>query len=89
MAFNDGGDAYGGSAADALYERVVPSGEMVNKLLAITTAAASEGHGAIRDASVRGYMYVAEVDEQKKRVKLLSPQPGQVPGPEDVASLVG
>jgi polyribonucleotide 5'-hydroxyl-kinase len=42
-------------------------------------------------------MYVADIDEGKKRVKLLSPQPGQVPAnalilgsfPEDVAALVG
>lgn len=98
MSFNDGGDAYGGLASeDAIYERVTPSSEIVNKLLAITTAAPTDGHGAIRDASVRGYMYVAEVDEAKKRVKLLAPQPGQVPAtaivcgrwPEDVPSLVG
>lgn len=93
----DATDAYISGAGDSIYERIVPSGEIVNKLLAITTAGASDGHGAIRDASVRGYMYVAEVDEVKKKVKLLSPQPGQVPTsavvlgswPEDVPSLVG
>lgn len=66
-------------------------------MLAITTAGAQESHAGIRDASIRGYMYVAEVDEAKRRVKLLSPQPGGVPGgavvvgrwPEDVPSLVG
>ncbi|KAF1969661.1 Clp1-domain-containing protein [Bimuria novae-zelandiae CBS 107.79] len=87
-----------GNASDAeIYERITPSNMVVNKLLAVTTAAATEGHGAIRDASVRGYMYVADADEAKKRVKLLSPQPGQVPAsaivmgswPEDVPSLVG
>ncbi|KAL1597989.1 Cleavage polyadenylation factor subunit clp1 [Paraconiothyrium brasiliense] len=95
--FNDGGDAYGGTNGESIYERLAPSGDIVNKLLAITTAGATDGHGAIRDASVRGYMYVAEVDEAKKKVKLLSPQPGQVPQtavvlgrwPEDVPSLVG
>ncbi|KAF2451205.1 mRNA cleavage and polyadenylation factor IA/II complex [Karstenula rhodostoma CBS 690.94] len=97
MDFNDGGDAYGGAREDAIYERVTPSSDIVNKLLAITTAPPSDAHASIRDASVRGYMYVAEVDEAKKRVKLLAPQPGQVPGtavvcgswPEDVPSLVG
>ncbi|KAL5379275.1 Cleavage polyadenylation factor subunit clp1 [Paraphaeosphaeria sporulosa] len=97
MQFNDGGDAYGGAAEDTIYERATPSSEIVNKLLAITTAAPTDGHASIRDASVRGYLYVAEVDEGKKRVKLLAPQPGQVPStavvcgrwPEDVASLVG
>jgi polyribonucleotide 5'-hydroxyl-kinase len=41
-------------------------------------------------------MYVADVEEGKKKVKLLSPQPGHVPTsalvlgtfPEDVAALV-
>lgn len=87
-----------GNAADAdIYERITPSNELVNKLLAITTAGATDAHGNIRDASVKGYMYVADVDEAKKRVKLLSPQPGHVPSgalvmgswPEDVPSLLG
>ena len=80
-----------------LYERVAPSAELTNKLLAVTTAGAGETHAAIRDASVRGYVYVAEVDEARKRVKLLSPMPGGVVlgalvvgrWPEDVHALVG
>lgn len=52
---------------------------MVNSLLAITSASANDKQDIIRDSSVRGYMYVADIDEAKKRVKLLSPQPGQVP----------
>jgi hypothetical protein len=43
------------------------------------------------------YVYVADVDEVKKKVKLLSPQPGGIPAnamvrgkwPEDVPGLVG
>lgn len=69
---------------------------MVNSLLAITSASAGDKQDVIRDSSVKGYMYVADIDEAKKRVKLLSPQPGQVPGnamvlgsfPEDVPGLV-
>ena len=87
------------SPSDAIYERVTPSAELTNKLLAVTTAGVGETHGAIRDASVRGFLYVAEVDEGRRRVKLLSPMPGGVVlgktvlvvgrWPEDVASLVG
>jgi polyribonucleotide 5'-hydroxyl-kinase len=69
---------------------------MVNSLLAITSASANDRQDLIRDSSVRGYMYVADIDEGKRKVKLLSPQPGQVPTnalvlgsfPEDVAALV-
>ena len=80
----------------SLYERIKPSPSIVNSLIAITSASANDRQDVIRDSSVRGYMYVADIDEGKKRVKLLSPQPGQVPTsalvlgsfPEDVAALV-
>ncbi|PVI03562.1 Clp1-domain-containing protein [Periconia macrospinosa] len=80
----------------SIYEKVPPSSDMVGKLLAITTAAASDRQELIRDSSVRGYMWVADVDEGKKRVKVLCPQPGMVvpnalilgKWPEDVAGLV-
>jgi len=88
-------NVYGSS--NNIYEKVSPSVDMVNSLLAITSAAANEKQGAIRDSSVRGYMYVADIDDVKKRVKLLSPQPGHVPPnaivlgsfPEDVPALLG
>lgn len=68
-----------------------------NSLLAITTALANDGQEVIRDSSVRGYIYVADVDDLKKKVKLLSPQPGHTPPnamvlgsfPEDIPGLVG
>lgn len=80
----------------SIYEKVVPSPDMVGKLLAITTAVATDRHEMIRDSSVRGYMWVADVDEGKKRVKVLCPQPGMVVSnalvlgrwPDDVAGLV-
>ncbi|KAJ4985835.1 pre-mRNA cleavage complex II protein clp1 [Stagonosporopsis vannaccii] len=79
-----------------LYERITPSSVLTNKLLAITTANPNDRHEVIRDSSVRGYVYVADVDEAKRKVRLLSPQPGHLPGsamvlgswPEDVAGLV-
>lgn len=88
------GEGYGFS--EPIYERVSPSEELRDSLLAITTASPNDKHEVIRDASVRGYIYVADVDEAKKKVKLLSPQPGQTPGnamvlgswPENVPGLV-
>ena len=67
-----------------------------NSLLAISTAPANERQEVIRDSSIRGYIYVAEVDEARKKVRLLSPQAGQTPStalllgrfPEDVPGLV-
>jgi len=93
----DAADYAGSFGADPIYEKVVPSAaELLDSLLAVTTAGENDKHEAIRDASVRGYIYVAEVDEAKKKVKLLSPQPGLVTGnalvlgrwPEDVPGLV-
>lgn len=104
---SSGGDAadygfgfgYGGGGADAeeVFEKVGPTAaELQDSLLAVTMAGAGDKHGVIRDACVRGYVYVADVDEGKKKVKLLSPMPGTVGGnalvlgrwPEDVPGLV-
>ncbi|KAH6614287.1 Pre-mRNA cleavage complex II protein Clp1-domain-containing protein [Boeremia exigua] len=87
---------YSPTASRELYSRVTPSAALTNKLLAITTANPNDRHEVIRDSSVRGYVYVADVDEAKRKVRLLSPQPGHLPGsamvlgswPEDVAGLV-
>ncbi|KAF2993254.1 Cleavage polyadenylation factor subunit clp1 [Curvularia kusanoi] len=84
------------SSNNSIFERVTPSSALMNKLLAITTASPNDKHEVIRDSSVRGYVYVADVDEAKRKVRLLSPQPGHLPGsamvvgrwPEDVAGLV-
>ena len=79
-----------------IYENIMPSSVIQDSVLAITTASPKDQHEVIRDASVRGYIYVADVDEVRRKVKLLSPQPGQTPGsamvlgswPEDVPGLV-
>ncbi|KAH8728750.1 Pre-mRNA cleavage complex II protein Clp1-domain-containing protein [Phaeosphaeriaceae sp. PMI808] len=81
----------------AIYTPVTPSAALQDSILAITTASPTDPHEVIRDSSVRGYIYVADVDEAKKKVRLLSPQPGMIPGsamvlgswPEDVPGLVG
>jgi polyribonucleotide 5'-hydroxyl-kinase len=83
-------------AESKIYEKITPSAAIQNSLLAITTAAVNDRQEVIRDSSVKGYIYVAEVDELKKKIKVLSPQPGGVPGnamvlgtwPEGVDDLV-
>ena len=90
-------DEYGMSIPTSIFEKATPSESMQNQLLAITTASPNDPHAVIRDASVRGYVYVADVDEAKKKVKFLSPLPGQTPSsalvlgewPEAVEGLVG
>ncbi|KAF2010081.1 Clp1-domain-containing protein, partial [Aaosphaeria arxii CBS 175.79] len=90
-------DIYGtGAGVGSIYERVTPSSSIQNSLLAVTTASANEPQDSIRDSSVKGYIYVADVDEAKRKVRLLSPQAGQTPStaillgsfPEDVPGLV-
>ncbi|KAF2103595.1 mRNA cleavage and polyadenylation factor IA/II complex [Rhizodiscina lignyota] len=80
-----------------IYDKVMPSMMLQNALLAITTASATDSQETIRDSSVLGYMYVAEVDEAKKKLRLLSPVSGRVPGnavvvgdwPEGIMDLMG
>ncbi|KAL1798652.1 hypothetical protein ACET3X_002689 [Alternaria dauci] len=93
---NGGMDEYGMTVERQIFEKVTPSEAMQNQLLAITTASPNDPQAVIRDSSIRGYIYVADVDEAKKKVKLLSPLPGATPGnamilgkwPEAVEGLV-
>ncbi|KAF2032627.1 Clp1-domain-containing protein [Setomelanomma holmii] len=87
------------TSLSTFYTRLEPSSYSLlqNSLLAITTAAPTDSQEVIRDSSIKGYIYVADVDEAKKKVRLLSPQPGMIPAnamvlgswPEDVPGLVG
>ena len=70
---------------------------MQNGILAIMHASANDTLENIRDASVIGFLFVAEVDEKRRKVKILVPLSGPLPGttmiwgswPEDVGELVG
>ncbi|KAI4672502.1 Cleavage polyadenylation factor subunit clp1 [Alternaria triticimaculans] len=77
---NGGVDEYGMTVERQIFEKVTPSEALQNQLLAITTASPNDPQSVIRDSSIRGYIYVADVDEAKKKVRLLSPLPGQTPG---------
>jgi polyribonucleotide 5'-hydroxyl-kinase len=56
-----------------LYEKVEPSSLMLHSLLAVMHAAVLDTAETIRDATVMGFVYVAEVDEKKRRLKILAP----------------
>ncbi|OAX79644.1 mRNA cleavage and polyadenylation factor Clp1 [Emergomyces africanus] len=75
----------------------VPLG-LENTLLAVTHAAPNAPLNEIRDASIMGFVYVADVDEKKAKIRVLAPVGGRVPAramiwgrrwPGELVGLVG
>ena len=70
---------------------------MQNAIFAIVHADPNDSQEDIRDTSVIGFVYVAEVDEKRKKLRLLAPLSGRLPNkafiwgtwPEGVGDLVG
>ncbi|KAJ5697734.1 hypothetical protein N7488_011418 [Penicillium malachiteum] len=69
-----------------------------NTLIAITHAQTTASPADVRDASVKGFLYVANVDAEKGKIMLLSPIRGTIPAqamiwakrwPDEVVGLVG
>jgi polyribonucleotide 5'-hydroxyl-kinase len=56
-----------------LYQKTEPNSLMSHCILAVMYATTLDSQDAIRDASVMGFLYVAEVDEKKRRMKILAP----------------
>ena len=56
-----------------LYEKAEPTSEMSHCILAVMYAATSDSQETIRDAPVMGFIYVAEVDEKRRRMRILAP----------------
>ena len=52
---------------------------MQNALLAIVQAAPSDSQESIRDSSVIGFVYISEVDEKKRKLRMLAPVSGRIP----------
>ena len=90
------------STADAstpsIFDRIAtPTPQMQNSILAIVHADPDDSQENIRDASVIGFVFVTEVDEKKKKVKVLAPLSGRLPNkamiwgkwPEGRGELVG
>ncbi|RAL59583.1 hypothetical protein DID88_006442, partial [Monilinia fructigena] len=55
------------------YEKVEPTPLMLHCIFAVMHASIRDSQDTIRDASVMGFVYVAEVDDKKKRLKILAP----------------
>ncbi|KAL8940926.1 MAG: hypothetical protein Q9211_002045 [Gyalolechia sp. 1 TL-2023] len=92
-----GGEAEEEPTRKPIYERVQPSAQMQNAILAIVQADVNDTPENIRDASVIGFVYIAEVDEKRKKLRILTPIGGRIPHraliwgswPTDVGELVG
>ncbi|KNG89809.1 putative mRNA cleavage factor complex II protein Clp1 [Aspergillus nomiae NRRL 13137] len=71
---------------------------LANSLIAITNAPTTASVAEVRDASIMGFLYVAEVDSEKGKIRALAPVGGRVPPrafvwgkkwPREVVGLVG
>ena len=58
--------------------REEPSSVMQNWTLAIMHASTRDSAETIRSAAVLGYVYVSDVDEEKRKIKLLAPVSGRL-----------
>lgn len=80
-----------------IFDKVQPSSLMQNCVLAIMHAEPNDTQENIRDASVMGFVYIADVDEKRKKLRILTPVPGRLPArpliwgswPEPALNLVG
>ncbi|KAJ5690336.1 hypothetical protein N7462_004728 [Penicillium macrosclerotiorum] len=89
-----------GSASNVPLKKVLPPApsSLANTLLAITNAATTASPAEVRDASIMGFLYVADVDADKGKIRVLAPVGGRVPPramiwarrwPGEVVGLVG
>lgn len=63
----------------SIFDKVQPSPQMQNAILTIVNAHPEDTQENIRDASVMGFMYVVDVDEKKRKLKVLAPVGGRLP----------
>ncbi|KAI1379501.1 Clp1-domain-containing protein [Hypoxylon crocopeplum] len=82
---------------DTMLERVEPSLVMQNCILAVVYASVHDSADTIRDSNVMGYVYVADVDEKRRKLKVLAPVSARLGDrpllwgswPEPMVSLLG
>lgn len=73
------GDFEASDNPTSVFEQIAsPTLQLQNAILAIVHADLSDPHEEIRDSSVKGFVYVVEVDELKKKVKVLAPLSGRL-----------
>ncbi|KAI8964445.1 Clp1-domain-containing protein [Daldinia sp. FL1419] len=82
---------------DSMLEKVEPSLMMQNCVLSVVYASVHDSADTIRDSNVMGYVYVAEVDEKRRKLKVLAPVSARLGDrpllwgswPEPMVSLLG
>ena len=85
------------SGRQDVYEKVDPTPMMQNSLLAIVQAEPGDSQENVRDSCVIGFVFVSEVDEKRKKFKVLAPMSGRIPRrvllwgywPESAGNLIG
>ncbi|TKA33803.1 hypothetical protein B0A50_00640 [Salinomyces thailandicus] len=65
----------GTASASSTFEKVTPSVAMTGSLMAVKYCPGSSGEVMIRDSAVLGFLYVADIDESRKKVRFLAPHP--------------
>lgn len=63
---------------DKVFTKVEASPALQHSIIAVMHARVYDSQEAIRDASVMGFVYVADVDMTKKKVKFLTPSMGKI-----------
>jgi polyribonucleotide 5'-hydroxyl-kinase len=61
-----------------IMEKTEPTAAMLHAIMAVVYASPNDTLEAVRDSNVLGYVYIAEVDEKKKRVRVLAPLAGKL-----------
>ncbi|KAI2602222.1 Clp1-domain-containing protein [Hypoxylon sp. NC1633] len=82
---------------NTMLERVQPSLAMQNCIMAVMYASIHDAADTIRDSNVMGYVYIAEVDEKRRKLKILAPVSARLGDrplvwgswPEPMVSLLG
>lgn len=66
-------------STSAIFDKVRPSPQMQNAILTVVNTHPEDTQENIRDASVMGFIYIADVDEKKNKLKVLAPMGGRLP----------
>ncbi|KAI1660924.1 Clp1-domain-containing protein [Daldinia decipiens] len=83
--------------SDTMLEKIEPSLMIQNCVLSVIYASVHDSADTIRDSNVMGYVYVAEVDEKRRKLKILAPVSARLGDrpllwgswPEPMVSLLG
>lgn len=75
MDYDD--ESASGQGSITWLEKVTASQGMVNAILSVKFCSGTSSLDSVRDSCVMGFVYVAEVDETRKKVRFLAPHPSR------------